>query len=177
MKLRILLLSVITFTIFAFSSLLPVNAESSYILPYPSVMPGSIFYKFRLIQEKIQELWYFGSFGSLIYNMKQADRYLVEAKTLFEYKQYLLGSQALDKSNYYFSQIPKALLSARLENKNISEKQKIFREESQKHIEILLSLKKELPETFLWQPEKEDSQTILLQEQIKKAIALRIKTL
>ena len=59
-------------------------AESDYVLPYPSSMPGSKFYQIRLIWDEVKKYWYFGSFGQFEYNLKQSDKYLVEAKTLFE---------------------------------------------------------------------------------------------
>ena len=66
-------------------------AESQYVLPYPSAMPGSFLYKLNLVQEEILRYWYFGDFGQFKYNLGLSDKYLVEAKTLFEYKQYLLA--------------------------------------------------------------------------------------
>src|SRR5690242_14133057 len=83
----------------------PSYALSSYVLPYPSTMPGGVSYKIHLVWEKIMQYWYFGDFGSYEYNLKQSDKYLVEAKTLFEYNQFLLGYNALQKSNDYFKNI------------------------------------------------------------------------
>ena len=58
-------------------------AESPYVLPYPSAMPGSIFYKLNLIQDELLRFWYFGDFGQFKYNLAQSDKYLVEAINLF----------------------------------------------------------------------------------------------
>src|SRR3989344_581593 len=55
-------------------------AQSSYVLPYPPPMPGSFLYKIRLLSEQIQQYWYFGNFGQFSYNLKQSDKYLVQAK-------------------------------------------------------------------------------------------------
>lgn len=153
------------------------SQTNDYVLPYPSSMPGSVFYKLRLIGEKLQEVWYFGSFGKYVYNTKQADKYLVEAKILFEYKQYLLGSKALKKSNYYFSQIKKSLTSASQEKKDITDKKNLLSEEAKKHIEILTFLQKELPEKFIWQPENSPSETLLLHNMLEEAISIREKAL
>lgn len=159
--------------IFSFFILIirPVFAESSYVLPYPSSMPGSKFYKVSLIWDEIRRYWYFGDFGQFKYNLGESDKYLVEAKTLFEYKQYLLGYKSLQKSDFYFLNILPFLKKAQKENKNISAKVDLFREASRKHIEVLVKMKMEVPETFNWQPEKSQSTNLNL----KKAIVISIK--
>src|SRR3989338_10416904 len=116
-------------------------AESSYVLPYPSAMPGSVLYKFGLVREALMKYWYFGDFGEFKYNLSQSDKYLVEAKTLFDYKQYLLGYQALFTSNDYFKKIKPNLISAQKHGKDISEKRNILEEAAEKHIEELIKLK------------------------------------
>ena len=131
-----------------------VFAQSDYVLPYPSQMPGSKFYKINQAIEKLSYFWYFGNFGKTYYYQRLSDKYLVQAKTLFEYKQYLLAYKSLLKSNQYFEKIYPYLLSAKKEGKDISEKQEIFRQESLKHLEELNKLKNSTPEEFLWTPEK-----------------------
>lgn len=166
----------IIFTLILFSSTSTLaNAKSSYILPYPSFMPGSPLYKVNLIKEKILKYWYFGNFGQFDYNLKQSDKYLVEAKTLFEYKQFLLGYKALKKSDGYFKNLLSGLNAARDENKNINDKRKILKEAALKHTEILSDLKKELPETFLWQPEKSQPTYFYLKKDIEQSISIRMK--
>lgn len=150
-----------------------VFAQSSYVLPYPSSMPGSIFYKPRIVWEKVMNYWHFGNFGQFEYNLKQSDKYLVEAKTLFEYKQFLLAYNALIKSDRYFMQSPLYLELARKENKNIKDKKNIFRGAALKHIEILYRLKNEVPKTFEWKPEKSSPTTLNLFEAISKSIEIR----
>ena len=90
----------------------PLFAEASYVLPYPSAMPGSKFYKLHQLFEKFEKYWYFGNFSNFHYNLKYSDKYLVEAKTLFEYKQYLLAYQALKKSNSFFLKTKQSLENA-----------------------------------------------------------------
>lgn len=148
-------------------------AESDYVLPYPSAMPGSIWYKIHLVQERLEQFWYFGSFGQFDYSLKEADKYLVEAKTLFEYKQYLLADVALKKSDTYFGKLSHYLDNAKRENKNISEKEKILKDAALKHLEILNMLKKELPENFMWRPEKTSATSLTLLEDIEAAIKIR----
>ncbi|MFH1832983.1 MAG: hypothetical protein ABH816_02340 [Candidatus Levyibacteriota bacterium] len=136
-------------------------------------MPGSIFYKVNLIKDKILEYWYFGNFGQFEYNQKLSDKYLVEAKTLFEYSQYLLACSALKKSNEYFENIYPNLIQAKKENKNISRKQQLFKEEALKHIEELIKLEKEVPNSFYWQPEKTSPTILNLKQLIQESINIR----
>lgn len=143
------------FSLFFFLSLvMPVFAGSSYVLPYPSRMPGSFAYKIHLVYENISKYWYFGDFGQFDYSLKIADKYLVEAKTLFEYKQYLLGFNALRKSDQYFINILPNLVRAEKNGKNTLQKRVILKEVAQKHIETLKKMQIDNPDTFNWQPEK-----------------------
>ncbi len=155
----------------------PVYANSSYVLPYPSAMPGSIFYKLNLIQEEILKYWYFGDFGQFKYNLSQSDKYLVEAKTLFDYKQYLLAYQALQKSNNYFKKVEPAILEAKKNGKDIDDKKGLLREAAKKHIEELGRLKNILPSTFDWRPEKKEPQTLNLQGTLENSIKIRQQVL
>jgi len=155
----------------------PSFAESSYVLPYPPPLPGSFFYKIRLVSEQIQKYWYFGSLGQFAYNLKQSDKYLVQAKTLFEYKQYLLGLQALKKSDIYFTNILPYLIKAKKEGKDIIQKQKILKEGALKHIEVLRKTKQYVPETFVWQPERLSPTILNLWKSIEESIAIRNKYL
>lgn len=165
----------ISFMLFFIQCLFPqfVFAESSYVLPYPSFMPGTSLYKFHIILESIERYWYFGSFGQFIYNQRESDKYLVESKTLFEYKQYLLAMQALEKSDHYFIQANRWLSKAGLEGKDITEKRKIFQNAAKKHGEVLKETKKQVPQAFIWSPEKDKPKELLLWQTLDAAIAIR----
>lgn len=168
---------VILLSFFFFMSIKNVSAESSYVLPYPSQMPGSIFYEINLIQEELLRFWYYGDFGQFKYNLSQADKYLVEAKILFDYKQYLLAYKALIKSDQYFQKIKPAVESAKRKNKNAKDKEAILSEAVLKHIEELEKLEKSLPDSFEWKPEKQQSQTIKFTEILEDSIDIRKKAL
>jgi len=165
------------FVIFFLTSTKITFAQSSYVLPYPSAMPGSISYKSHILSEELQKYWYFGNFGQFYYNLKQSDKYLVEAKTLFEYKQYLLGYNALLKSNEYFIKINPFLIKAKIEGKDISEKSKILDMASQKHVEILVQIEKNTPIEFVWTPEKSSATKLLLRKSIDDSISVRQKNI
>lgn len=155
----------------------PVFAQSSYVLPYPSSMPGSLSYKIHFVFEAISKYWYFGDFGQFGYNLKMTDKYLVETKTLFEYKQYLLAYKALKKSDSYFLKIRPSLLKAEKENKNITNKRSILKEASKKHVEILEKIDLETPDTFIWKPEKSIPTILHLKKAFSDSIFLREKNL
>ena len=150
-----------------------VFAQSNYVLPYPSNMPGSIFYKLHLIYEKVSKHWYFGDFGQFDYNLKLAEKYLVEAKTLFEYKQYLLGHEALQKSDFYFSKTLPSLIKAEKNNKNIVQKRSLLREAGQKHIETLEKIQTDTPDIFNWQPERALPTILNIKESVNSSINIR----
>lgn len=174
LKLRIkTLLVLIAVTAFFLSIISPSFAFSTYVLPYPSSMPGSSIYKLHFIYEKLSKYKYFGDFGRFKYNLKYADKYLVEAKTLFEYNQYLLGYQALEKSNNYFGKINPALQTASTRGKNISEKKTILSQAAGEHIEILESIKSNTPAIFNWQPERSSPTVLNIHELIEKSIMIR----
>lgn len=140
-------------------------------------MPGSKFYTINQVIERVSYFWYFGNFGKSYYYQRLSDKYLVQAKTLFEYKQHLLAYKSLLKSNQYFEKSYPYLLSAKKERKDVSEKQKIFRQESLKHIEELYKLKNSTPGKFLWTPEKSKSTLLNIHSLIDTSISIRKKYL
>ncbi len=148
-------------------------AQSSYVLPYPSFMPGNKLYVLHSAWRSIAKYWYFGNFGQFIYNLEQSDKYLVEAKTLFEYRQYLLGEKALKKSDEYFILASDYLKKANIEGKDITQKRNLFKQAEQKHEEILYELKEKIPKDFLWHPEKEIPFTINLRNDVEKSLQTR----
>lgn len=148
-------------------------ANFDYVLPYPSSMPGSKLYPVRQIVEKLEKYWYFGSLSSYHYNLKYSDKYLVEAKILFEYGQYLLASNALKRSDSYFSASKKSLAQAKAEGKNIIKKEIKLKNAATKHIEILSQISLETPDEFDWRPEKGNSTKIMIKEKVNESIKIR----
>lgn len=168
-KLILLFASFLIFATFATK----VFATSSYVLPYPGTMPGNLLYKPHLFLEKILSYWYFGSLGQFTFNLKESDKYLVEAKTLFEYNQYLLGYNALLKSDDYFMKTLPNLNNAKSEGKNVSQYRLLLSSAAEKHIEVLQVLEKEVPDIFNWQPEKSASSVLNLKSAIEQSIKIR----
>lgn len=148
---------------------------SDYVLPYPSAMPGSLFYIIHTTWEEIQNYWYFGNISKFKYNLKLSDKYLVEAKTLFEYDQLLLGKEALLKSDNSFKEAVHYLTNAAKEKKDISEKRKMLNSASKKHMEILNALKSDLPEYFTWELKNGQRVKLMLHEDINTSVYTRIE--
>lgn len=144
-----------------------------YVLPYPSFMPGHPFYKFRLVLERVQEIWSFGNFSKFSYSLRQSDKYLIEAKTLFEYNQYLLATKALEKSNEYFAKTSVFLEAARREGKDTREKTMLLMQAANKHKEVLGELISVVPVEFNWQPEKREATVLRIKSALEESIKIR----
>lgn len=167
-------LFLVLFFFFFFFLLIGQNVlASSYVLPYPGLMPGHKLYRVKQVFDQLSRFWAFGSFSRHKYELKLADKKLVEAKILFEYQQYLLASQALLESDQHFQKAEYFLDKAEEEGKDISQKMTNLEAAAEKHKEVLASLKKTLPEQFLWQPEKGKATELNLESQITEAIKIR----
>lgn len=166
-------LAVFSFILLFFFLAHSANASSSYVLPYPGVMPGNKLYKIEQVVDAIKGYLYFGDFGKLKYNLSESDKYLVEAKTLFEYNQFPLALYALEKSNFYFEKVMPYLNSAKKHGKDITEKKQIYESAKQKHIEVLGKLLLTTPEIFIWQDEKKSPIKLNIANEIRKAIRIR----
>lgn len=124
----------------------PANqTNDSYILPYPSVMPGNKLYVIKETWDKLRGILALGSFSRFSYELGQADKKLVEAKVLYEYGQIALGNKALEKYQTHMMVLPKLLEAANKEGKNISEKEELLKRAGIKHQQVLLELSKISP--------------------------------
>src|SRR5450759_4493421 len=97
--------------IFSHSSLV----YADYVLPYPSYMPGSSLYKVSRVVDRLKFYWSWGNIAQIKYHLALSDKYLVEASTLMEYKQYLLGVDALRRSDAEFTKLPVYVAGAKKE--------------------------------------------------------------
>lgn len=169
MKYGVLFCMIVLFSLFA----LPRVAFASYTLPYPSYMPGNKMYRITRLIDRVKAPFYFGNLSSFRYHLMLSDKYLVEAKTLFEYKQYLLAVDALNRSDTEFAKVPQYLQKARKEGKDIREFESLYSEGAQEHIRVLKSLLVTTPESFEWSPEKVAPTTLSLYDTITASVALR----
>lgn len=145
----------------------PVSA--AYVLPYPSFMPGNKMYTIMRIIDRLKAYWYFGDIGQFTYHLSLSDKYLVEAKTLFEYQQYLLGVDALRRSSLEFDRLPGYLRNARTHGKDIRDFQNTISEAAFVHADVLTKLNDEVPMTFTWSPEKQASTVLPLRDMLSAA--------
>jgi hypothetical protein len=148
----------------------PVRAE--YVLPYPSTMPGNKLYKVTRIIDSLKKYWYFGNIAQVKYHLGLSDKYLVEAKTLFEYKQYLLATDSLKRSNDQFSQIHQYVVKAEAEGENMQNFKKIISDASIVHQQVLEQLLDNTPEDFEWRPEKAKTEMLYIHDDLHNAISI-----
>lgn len=146
---------------------------ASYMLPYPSFMPGNKLYPIMRLLDETKRYWYWGTIGNIKYYMMLSDKDLVEAKTLFEYKQYFLALDALDRSNKNIHRLRSLVLLSEREKKDISLLLPVIQEDMLVHQSILNTLRNQLPMEILWQPEKQSSVLLPLHELISAALEVR----
>ncbi len=148
-----------------------IYAESSYVLPYPGVMPGSKLYVFKEMKNYLDGFWYFGDISQFKYNLLLSDEYLVESRILFEYKQFFLALRSLRKSSRHYVDASKYVDNALRSGKDVVNIEDIYKSAEEKHKEVLIKLKKELPEFFFWNPENQEGSELFLYKEIDRAIS------
>lgn len=151
----------------------PISIKADYVLPYPSYMPGHKLYKPSRMLDEFKKWWYFGTIAQFKYHLNLADKYLVEAKTLFEYKQYLLAVDALKRSNSQFQFVPSFIQKTISKGKDMPNLRFTEREAVKEHIKVLEKLRGELPKEFLWSPEREKPTKLELHIILDEAILIR----
>ncbi len=164
-------LIIVVFSCIFFTLTQSVYAE--YVLPYPSFMPGNKIYKISRIADKLKEYWSFGNLAKAKYHLGLSDKNLVEAKTLFEYKQYLLASEALKRSDEHFLKISTFLDAAAGEGKDVTSWRETVQQAATVHANVLASLMKLVPISFEWTPEKEQSTALSLHKALQQSIDAR----
>lgn len=135
-------------------------------------MPGSHFYILSQVIEYLENWWSFGNLSQFTYHLSLADKKLIEAKTLFEYKQYLLASNAIPKYEDHLTRAKTALEKAKKEGKDISQKKALFIAAIAKHKEVLEKIDIDTPPVFIWQPERVNPIPIKIHNLLLKAIEL-----
>ena len=163
----------LSFCLFVTPHSWPIRAE--YVLPYPSYMPGNKMYWISRRIDEISILWYWGNLTRIKYYQKLADKYLVEAKTLFEYKQYLLAQNALSRSDGAFAEIPSYLENAKKEGIDIKELKTRIGDAASEHETILQRLSVELPNDYVWKPEQDNPTYFPIFSQLQSSLQNRVK--
>lgn len=154
---------------------IPPPVYASYVLPYPSFMPGNKLYRVSRIIDTAKNYWYWGTIAQLKYHIGLSDKYLVESKTLFEYKQYLLATDALKRSDQELSNIVGLLDKGTTEGKDMKGQKQILSEAMRMHVMTLSNMKGQSPADFLWTPEKTDATQLSISTLIDSSMLLRQK--
>lgn len=150
-----------------------IPAKADYVLPYPSYMPGNKLYKVSRIVDSLKKYWYFGSIAQIKYRLALSDKYLVEAKTLMEYGQYLLASDALVRSDASFQVLPEDIQKARQDGKDVSNFVDTVREAGIKHEQVIQTLEFSMPKDVVWSPEKEKPTELKITESLVASEKIR----
>jgi hypothetical protein len=148
-------------------------AYAEYVLPYPSYMPGNTLYRVSRIIDTMKNYWYWGTIAQIKYHIGLSDKYLVEAKTLFEYMQYLLATDALQRSDTELSGLPALIERGIREGKDMSGQQSSLSDAMRVHGTTLESMKKQLPSEFQWTPEKTAATDLPIGSMLDTSISLR----
>ncbi|MCR4264189.1 MAG: glycosyltransferase family 2 protein [Candidatus Roizmanbacteria bacterium] len=167
-KMTVILVGILYVLLFASPSY-----ASDYMLPYPSYMPGNKLYRIDDWWDRLQKYWYFGDMGGLKYHRTMADKYVIEAKTLFEYQQYKLAVNALQKSDQHFADAYVYLIDVKNEHKDDGEQGELLRQSSEKHTQLIDDLSESLPDKVTWQEEQKDAEDIRLDMIFTKAKTVR----
>src|SRR5260221_2332195 len=138
-------------------------------------MPGNKMYRVMRLIDKLKNYWYWGNIAQTKYHLGLSDKYLVEAKTLMEYNEYLMASDALLRSDKEFESIGIHIKSAKSEKKDISSFKKMIEEAADKHNQIINSLLTIVPDQFTWTPEKDKPTDLKLKDLLKQSTALRTR--
>lgn len=148
---------------------------ASYMLPYPSVMPGNKIYKVMKLVDSAKKYWYWGSIASASYHRELADKFLVEAKTLMEYQQYLLGVDALRRSDEQVQQILPYIKRGKSEGKDMSLQQQKVIEQMIEHERVIVLMKSSVPSETVWTPEKTAATALPLHALLQNAYDIRME--
>jgi hypothetical protein len=155
---------IVFFLLYMISHASLVHAE--YVLPYPSYMPGNTLYKISTFLDTLKKYWYFGNIAQLTYHMNMADKKLVEAKTLFEYKQYALALSALGNSKNHVELLPTLLIRGKRAGIDMKKLTAAVCGEMGEHQKVIQTLKESLPITYTWQEEKKDAIKLSIQDEL-----------
>jgi hypothetical protein len=147
--------------------------RAAYVLPYPSYMPGNKLYRISMFVDTLKKYWSWGTIAQTKYQLSLSDKYLVEAKTLFEYHQYLLAVSSLKRSGTAFNTLPGLIISARQEKKDVVNIARTISDAATEHGRVLNLMKQTLPDSFTWIPEKDKSTELSIRELIEHEITIR----
>jgi len=125
--------------------------------------------------DKVRGIWSFGNIAQLKYRMSLADKYLVEAKILFEYKQYVFAVDALKKSSTEIGMITPFVQNAQQKGIDMRQFRKLICEQMVVHQSVISALSVGLPESYIWQEEKKNAVDLPINILLNEATAVRLQ--
>lgn len=131
-------------------------------------------YKVTRLTDRLKQYWYRGNISAFKYHLSLSDKYLVEAKTLFEYQQYLLAQDALSRSDTEFLSVPKFLHDATAEGKDTHVLTQTYHDAAIAHEKVLQRLLSDMPKDVTWSPEHALPTHLAITDMI--ATSLKIRT-
>ena len=146
---------------------------ADYVLPYPSYMPGHPLYQLSTWWDDLGVYWNFGDIAGIKYQRVMADKYLVEAKTLFGYGQYKLAIAALDKSDTHFAKAIVHAIEIKYKQKDDDSQKELLISQAEKHIEIIGTLSEQFPESIIWDDERTGSENLPISMLFTKSKTIR----
>lgn len=149
------------------------SVRAAYVLPYPSFMPGNKLYRVSRFIDQVKRYWYWGDLASYRYYLSQSDKSLVEALTLFDYQQYFLALEALERSNTMLQYVPNTLIRAREEGKDIKKYTLEFHDAMVEHGRLIRQVLENTPNEFLWSPERDTPTMLHLRQELNHASDIR----
>jgi hypothetical protein len=102
-----------------------------------------------------------------------SDKYFVESKILFEYKQYSLAVNALVRSNIELERLPRIFEAVIKEKKEIHRIFTETKEDMTVQIQLLQQMKEIFPIQYSWEPENQQASVLKIGEEIDNAIFIR----
>ena len=164
---------IVFFLLSTFYFLLTIPAHAGYVLPYPSYMPGNKLYNISRVIDSLKAYWYWGNIAKVKYHLGLANKYLVESKTLFEYKQYLLATDALARSDTHVDNVLPYLKGAAVQGKDVKVLETTVGDAMLVHISVIETMKSQLPEKFIWRPEKASEIILPISSMLQHALTIR----
>ena len=144
-----------------------------YSLPRSSFLPGQLLYRISRNLDRVRAWFVWTPTAAVRYHLSLADKYLVEAETLFQNKRYPYAMDALERSNLEFERIPGFLTKTEADGANTELLKDRVRTAADAHVTVLISLEPEVPEVDAWTDENGEFTEVRIREQLMIAQGIR----
>jgi hypothetical protein len=149
---------------------------ADYNLPVKPILPGHPLYRISRNLDRVRSWFLWGDIAKATYRLTLADKYLAEAKTLFELKQFPFAVDALERSNLEFERIPGFLENDVRDGRDIGAMRDKVKASSRAHVTILDALEPMVPEVYVWTEDDGEPIQLEIREQILLSVGIRKST-